>query len=74
VDRPQRDRLSETCDALGPLSCRSGSGRGLLNRFLRLREVDRVGPATAEGLSAAARRRWAEDPDYRPVPLRHLGL
>jgi uncharacterized protein (DUF2235 family) len=75
VDRPQRDRLSATCDALGPLSCRSGgSGKGLLNRLLRVREVDRVGPATVEGLSAAARRRWAEDPSYRPVPLRRLGL
>jgi hypothetical protein len=50
------------------------SGKGLLNRLLSAREVDRVGPATVEGLSAAARRRWAEDPSYRPVPLRRLGL
>jgi uncharacterized protein (DUF2235 family) len=74
VDRRQRDRLSETCDALGPLVCRSAPRKNLLNRFLSARETDRVGPATVEAVSATALRRWAEDPGYRPVPLRRLGL
>lgn len=45
---------------------------GLLTKILRRNPRDRKGPATAAGISDAARARIVADPSYRPAPLRHL--
>jgi len=59
-------RLEAGCDCRGALA---DPNPGLLTRILRLRTLDRDGPALVENVARPARQRWTLDPSYRPAPL-----